>query len=182
MPLPDYIVNSAGTAIIWGEAGATGLSLSVTKTMSLDALASGSAQMGASADLGANYDQEYYVVVIVESGSAPTAGRSADLYFACSHDNTNWPAGVTGSDGAWPADGNEDEWAKQLGVPVAAVISTNDATTVQIGNAVTWRPPARYVAPVLDNNWDVAFRDEATATNNDSRIVLVPKRITISDS
>ena len=41
MPLPDYIEVTQGTAIIWGEAGATGPT--VTNTLSLDALANGAA-------------------------------------------------------------------------------------------------------------------------------------------
>jgi hypothetical protein len=163
-------VGEMGTAIVYGEAGASG----VTKTLSFDALAAGSARMGASADLGAQWDREYRVQLIIESGSAPTAGGAVDLYLATSHDNTTWPAGVTGSDGAWPADGNEDEWAKQLGRPVCSLIATNDGTTTQVQNAVLWRPKGRYVAPVVDNNMDQAIRDQATASNNTSRVILVP--------
>lgn len=178
MALPDYITNVQGTAVIWGEAGASG----VTKTITVDALASGSARMGASADLGANYEDEYILEARVESGTAPTAGRAIDVYLAWSSDNSNWPAGVSGSDGAWPADGNEDEWALQLGSPATSVIATNDGNVVQPQNAVIIRPRARYVTIVVDNNWDQAIRDEATATNNDTRIVLTPKRKELTDT
>lgn len=163
-------IERFGTAVIWGEAGASG----VTATLSLDALASGSARMGAAVDLGADWDQEYLVEAMIESGTAPTAGGSIDVYLACSRDNTTWPAGVTGSDGAWPSDGNEDEWALQLGAPAISVIATNDANTLQVQQPVRWRPSGRYVAPVVDNNWSQAVRDETTATNNDSRIKLTP--------
>ncbi len=163
-------INRQGTAVIWGEAGASG----VTKTLSFDALASGSARMGASADLGADWDQEYLAILIIESGTAPTAGMAIDGYLAFSYDNSTWPAGVSGSDAAWPADGNEDEWAKQLGRPVISLISTNDGNVSQVQNGVRFRPKARYVAPVVDNNWDQAIRDEATATNNDSRFIIIP--------
>lgn len=182
MALPDYFFHTLGTSVIWGEAGATGISLSVTKTLTFEGLASGSARMGASADLGANWDQWHLVQLIIESGTAPTAGGAVDLYIACSHDNTNWPAGVTGSDAAWPADGNEDEWAKQLGAPVTSLIATNDGTTVQKQNAVLWRPKARYIVPVVDNNLDQAVRDEVTATDNDSRVVITPVRLGIQDT
>lgn len=181
MPLPDYLRQTQGTPVIWGEAGATGISLTVTKTLSLDALADGSARMGASADLGANWNREYIVILIIETGTAPTAGSTVDLYFACSHDNVNWPGGVTGSDGAWPGDGNEDEWSKQL-EHVVSLVATNDANTVQMQSPVIWRPKGRYVAPVVDNNLGQAIRDEATATNNDSRVVLVPLDEVISDT
>lgn len=178
MALPDYIQNIQGTAVIWGEAGASG----VTNTLSLDALAAGSARMGASVDLGESFEEEYILEARIESGTAPTAGMSIDVYLAWSTDNTNWPAGVSGSDGAWPADGNEDEWAKQLGRPALQVISTNDGNVVQPQNPVVIRPRARYVTVVVDNNWDQAIRDEATATNNDSRVVLTPKRKKIADT
>lgn len=177
MALPDYIQSSQGTAVIWGEAGASG----VTNTLSLDALASGSARMGASVDLGSNWEGEYILEARIESGTAPTAGGAIDVYLAWSTDNSNWPAGVSGSDGAWPADGNEDEWAKQLGAPACSVIASNDGNTVQKQNAVVIQAKARYVTVVVDNNWDQAVRDEATATNNDSRIVLTPKKLVIAD-
>ena len=91
-------------------------------------------------------------------------------------------AGVTGSDAAWPADGEEDEWAKQLGYPVTQLVATADANTIQIQNTVIWRPVGRYVVPIVDNNMSQAVRDEATATNNDSRVILVPRRFLIQDT
>jgi hypothetical protein len=178
MALPDYLKSEHGTAVIWGEAGASG----VTKTLSFDGLASGSGRMGASADLGAAWDQDYYVQLIVESGTAPTAGGTVDLYLASSYDNATWPAGVTGSDAAWPGDGNEDEWAKQLGLPVCQLVATNDANTVQVQQPVIWRPTGRYVTPVVDVNMDQAIRDEVTATDNASRVILVPVRSLIQDA
>lgn len=178
MALPDYLKSEFGTAIIWGESGASG----VTNTLTFNGLASGSARMGASADLGAQWDQDFYVQIIVESGTAPTAGGSVDLYLAFSRDGSTWPAGVSGSDGAWPADGNEDEWARQLGMPVCTLSATNDGNTVQVRNPVIVRPAGRYVVPVVDDNWDQAVRNETTATDNDSRVIMVPVRSLIQDS
>lgn len=170
MALPDKILIEQGTAIVWGEAGASG----VTATLSLDALANGSSRMGASVDLGSNWRREYLVILQVETGTAPTAGNTVELYLASSHDNSTWPGGVTGSDGAWPSDGNEDEWSPQLGNPVSVLVATNDGSTIQTQNAVLWRATGRYVAPVVDNNLGQAFRDETTATDNGSRVILVP--------
>lgn len=178
MALPDYFKIEPGTAAIWGEAGASG----VTKTLSLNALAAGSARMGAYADLGAQFDEEYLVQLIIESGTAPTAGGSIDLYLACADDTGRFPGGVSGSDGAWPADGNEDEWAKQLGSPVCSLIATNDGNAIQRQAPVIWRPSGRYVAPVVDVNWDQAVRSEGTAPDNASRIILVPRRLLIQDA
>ncbi len=181
MALPDYFKLSQGTAVIWGEAGATGSLGSVTNTLSLDALASGSARMGAEVDLGAEWNQEYLLIVAIESGTAPTAGGLMDCYLAWSMDGTNYPAGVTGSDGAWPADSNEDEWAKQLGLGYS-LPATNDANTLQISNIWKVQAKGRYVTPVIDNNWDQAIRDEATATDNGSRVILIPLNSFIQDA
>ena len=172
MPLPDTFFVEQGTAIVWGEAGASGVTSGAT--LSLDNLLDGSARMGASVDLGAKFARRYAVYFIVETGTAPTAGRTAELYLASSYNGTTWPGGVTGSDGAWPSDGNEDEWSPQLGNPVSVLFATNDGNTTQVQGPTIWECTGRYVAPVVDNNLGVAFRDEATASNNDSRVILVP--------
>lgn len=177
MALPDYFTQDAGTQVIWGEAGASG----VTATCSLDALGSTNARMGAAVDLGANWRQMYFVDLIVESGTAPTAGTTVDLYLACSHDNSNWPGGVTGSDAAYK-NGEESEWVKQLGGIAAQLIATNDSNTVQRQQPVIWVPKGRYVVPVVHNLLGQAFRDEATATNNDSRVILTPVNVKVQDS
>jgi len=178
MSLPDYFKRELGTAVVWGEAGAAG----VTHTLSFNALASESARMGAVVDLGAQFEDEYLVILIIESGTAPTAGGTVDLYLVSTDSQTRYPGGVSGSDGAWPSDGDEDQWAKQLGMPVMQLIATNDANAIQIQNAVIWRPAGRYVVPVVDNNMDQAVRDETTATDNDSRIILIPRRLVVQDS
>ena len=178
MALPDYFKIEAGTPVIWGEAGGSG----VTHTLSLDALADGTARMGAVADLGAAWDEEYSVMLVVETGTAPTAGNRVDLYLPCTHSTSYYPGGVTGSDGAWPADSNEDEWALQLGAPVVSLMATNDGNTTQVQAPVIWRPAGRYVVAVVDNNLGQAFRDQATASNNASRVILTPRRLLVQDA
>ena len=178
MALPDYGSAEWGTQIIWGEAGAAG----VTNTLTFEALAAGSGRMGAEADLGADHADEYSVILRIESGTAPTAGGTVELYLAWSEDGTTYPSGVTGSDGAWPSDGNEDEWKVQFGPPTVILSATNDGNTVQQQNAVIVRAAGRYVVAVVDNNMSQAVRDEATATNNDSRVILTPRHAGIVDS
>ena len=85
MALPDSIQIKQGTAIVWGESGASG----VTATLSLNNLANGSARMGAAVDLGANWEDEYTAILAIETGTAPTAGNTYELYLGFSHDNTN---------------------------------------------------------------------------------------------
>ena len=169
MALPDSFKVSQGTAIVWGEAGASG----VTHTLSLDALADGTARQGASADLGSDWDREYLVYLVAETGTAPTAGNVVDLYLVSSHNGTDWPAKVTGSDAAYTL-GTADANLRQAGPPVVSLFATNDANTVLRQAPVVWRPAGRYVAPIFDNNLGQAIRDEATATNNDSRVIIIP--------
>ena len=176
MPLPDYLEVTQGTAIIWGEAGASG----VTNTLSVDALANGAARMGASADLGANYADEYLVFVSVETGTAPTAGTTVEVYLVSSYDNTLWPAKVTGSDASYTL-GTADANLRQAGPPAVSLIATNDGDTVLTQAPVIWRPAGRYVVPIIDNNLGQAIRDETTATDNGTRIILVPRRVIIND-
>ena len=176
MALPDYIEVTQGTAIVWGEAGASG----VTATLSLDALANGAARMGAAVDLGANFADEYIVELRVETGTAPTAGNTVELYLVSSTDNSNWPAKVTGSDAAYTL-GTNDANLRQAGQPVATLVATNDGNTVLTQNQSIWRPRGRYVVPIVDNNLGQAFRDETTATDNGSRVILTPRRTVIND-
>ena len=180
MTIQSYIRKTlGGTPIVWGQPGAAG----VTNNITLEALLAGSAQMGVYADLGEYWDEDHLLEAIMESGgSAPTAKLNVDVYLAWSRDGTTWPGGVTGSDGAWPADGNEDEWANQLGAAAISVVSTNDADTTQKQNPVVIRARARYVAVVVDNNWDQALRDNATATDHASRVKLTPSRSLAADT
>jgi hypothetical protein len=46
---------------------------------------------------------------------------------------------------------------------------------------VIWEPSGRYVVPIYDNNLGQSFRDETTATDNGSRIILIPLRDVIND-
>jgi hypothetical protein len=176
MALPDKLQITQGTAIIWGEAGASG----VTHALTWEALANGAARMGASADLGANFEDEYLVYLVVETGTAPTAGLTLDLYLVCSHDGSSWPAKVSGSDAAYTL-GTADANLRQAGAPVVALIATNDGNTVLRQAPVIWRPRGRYVVPIVDNNLGQAVRDETTATDNDSRVILVPRSAVIND-
>jgi hypothetical protein len=169
MALPDSFKVSQGTAIIWGQSGATG----VTATLSLNNLLDGTARQGASVDLGSDWDRDYAVYLIIETGTAPTAGNTVDLYLIGSRDGSEWPAKVTGSDAAYTL-GTSDANLRQAGPAVTSLIATADANTVLRQAPVIWRPISRYVAPIVDNNLGQATRNETTATDNDSRVILIP--------
>jgi len=169
MALPDFFVQQQGTPIIWGESGASG----VTKALSFNNLLDGAARMGESQDLGENWDKEYIAIIMIETGSAPTAGNTVDAYLACSHNGTSWPGFVTGSNAVY-ALGANDQNLRQLGLPVISLSAANSGNVIQMQNPVIIRPTARYVSPVIDNNLGVAVRNETTATDNDSRFILIP--------
>jgi hypothetical protein len=171
--LPDFIKQSQGTPIVWGETGATVMGLSVTHAMGVDALANGAGRNGVFADLGADFEQAYAVWVVVETGTAPTAGNVIEAYLASSHANSVWPGKATGTDAAYSATPSVATNKLQLGQPFI-LVATADANTVLIQNSGIWYPPARYVAPVFINGLGQAVRDEATASNNGSGIVLMP--------
>jgi hypothetical protein len=170
MALPDSFKVSQGTAIVWGQNGGSG----VTADLSLNNLQDATAQQGASVDLGADWDQAYSVYLIVETGTAPTAGNVVDLYLVSSRNGTDWPAKATGSNGAYTL-GTADANLRQAGPPVVSLFATNDANAVLQQAPVIWTPAGRYVAPIVDNNLGQAFRNEGTAANNDSRVILVPR-------
>jgi hypothetical protein len=176
MALPDYIQITQGTAIVWGESGASG----VTATLSLNNLANGAARMGASVDLGANFEDEYIAILLIETGTAPTAGNTYELYFGWSHDNTNWPAKITGSDAAYTL-GTSDANLRQIGTPAVSLIVTADGNTLLIQASAIVRPRGRYVAPLVDNNSGQATRNQTTASSNLSRVYLVPRRLVVND-
>jgi hypothetical protein len=176
MALPDYIQITQGTAIVWGESGGSG----VTATLSLNNLSNGAARMGASVDLGANFEDEYIAILAIETGTAPTAGNTFELYFGFSHDNTNWPAKITGSDAAYTL-GTSDANLRQVGTPVVSLIVTADGNTLLVQASAIVRPRGRYVAPLVDNNSGQATRNQTTASNNLSRVYLVPRRLVVND-
>ena len=177
MALPDYIEVTQGTAIIWGESGASG----VTAVCSLDALANGAARQGASVDLGANFADEYLVYFSVETGTAPAAGTTAEAYLVSSYDNTLWPAKVTGSNGSYTL-GTSDANLRQVGSPVVSLVATNDGNTILTQVPSVWYPRGRYVSPIADNNLGQAVRNETTATDNGSRLIVVPMYPAIVDA
>jgi hypothetical protein len=153
--------KAQGTPIIWAHgddfnpAGASDLGTTEDYELDLTALADGSARQGEKGDLGATRAGEYAAFLRWETNSAPTAGTRVDVYWAASTSATaanDNAGGTSGADGAWPADGAEDEWALQL-MLIGSLICTNDATTIQVQCLnPAFRPPTRYGMPVVDNN------------------------------
>lgn len=179
MALPDYPLRETGTPLIFGQPSATG----VTHDLSFDALAASSARMSEYGDLGQYPPPFITVEPRIESGTAPTAAGAADIYVIFSDDATVWPGGVSGADGVWPADGNEDEWAKQLdNAFVMSLKATNDGSVLQVQSKAIIPVLGRYVTVVVDNNWDQAFRNRTPDSDNTSRVIITPYFDRLSDT
>lgn len=174
MALPDYVKQAQGTPIVWGEAGAVLMGLTVTKNMSLDALANGSGRNGVYADLGADFEQAYAVYILAETGTAPTAGTYIEVFFAQSHTSSAFPGKATGTDAAYSSTPSVATNKQQIGGAPFVLIATADTNTELIQFAGIFYPSARYIAPVYIDGLGQALRDEATASNNTSGIILVP--------
>lgn len=173
-------LSSSTGAIVWGTASAAIMGLTVTKNMSVNALAQGSARMGVYADLGADWHQEWLLWLAIETGTANTAGNAAHAYMAETFDTTYWPGKVDGTDAAYPTTVVDN--LKMLGPPITSLIVNADANTVLIQNPVLYVPAARYIAPVIYNNMGNAIRNEGTASNNNSGIVLIAAKNYFSDT
>lgn len=179
MALPDDLRLVAGTPIVFGEASGTILGLSVTATLSLDALASGSGRMSASVDL---YDGNSRLPVLllvqqaVETGTAPTAGTVVPAYLVFANSTSHFAGGVSGSDGAFTVANRN-----QLGVPASILVALASGNAVLKQEPCWVRTRGRYVVCVVINDMNQAFRDEATASNNESGVVVTPYYETMVD-
>lgn len=176
MALPDYFTHEFGTSVVWGQPTASG----VTANLSLNNLTNGAGRMGVSVDLGPAWYQWLTLQVLMETGTAPAVGGVVEVFLAWSVNNTTWPGKVTGADAAYPTVVVDNK--AQLGLPSSVLVATADANTVLVQNAVRILAHARYVAPVVVNLWSQSLRNEATATNNDSRVILTPYRSLIQDT
>lgn len=169
--LPDYAKIQQGTSLQWKGSGGDYV---LTST----GLVNGGARAGESCDLTSIFDEEYLVELTVECASAPTAGDTISLFLCSASAIARLPGGVSGDDEDWPTDGNEDEWGKQLGMPVLILKATNDGSgTLQTQQGVIWRPQGRFIVPVLDNNLGVAL-----AAGNNTVITLTPRRLMVQDA
>ncbi len=184
MALPDFIDVKQGPEYVFGEPTAT----DVTHSLSLNGLASGSARMSASADLGESFSDEYIVYFRVETatGTAPTAGNTCELWLVSSNDNSTWPGFVSGGDGAYPPSAQTAATLAQalplLGPAACVLVTTPEADKVIRQSPVIWRPRGRYVVAVVRNSLGVAIKTEGTPASNDSRVLLVPRRVQVSET
>lgn len=165
------IKRTQGTAITWTSSGGN---YAITAT----SLASGSYRQGAKGDLTASFADSFDVAFYCQPVSAPTAGTTADLYWAASTSataGTDNPGGCDGTDSAYVGYGaaatDADEAVFQLEF-LGSVIFTADS--VQQVARMRLNPVARYGMPVIKNVAGVALH--GTGTN--IKVVLTPAHLT----
>lgn len=180
MPL-QFLTFAIGPTFVWGESGGTS-PINVTHALPVNGLANTTgAAMGAFADLGENFDQEFSLWIYVNTGAvAPTVANTADVFLLWSHDGTLWPGKVTGSAGSYTR-GTSDANLRQCGTAYS-LPATADA------NSLIGRPPfrivpaARYVVPVIANNIGAGFANTTPASANQTRIILQARRNKLSET
>jgi hypothetical protein len=172
------ILVKNGTATVWADttdysSSVTGLAR--THQIDLTSLASGSARQGAKADLGATRARRYAVFAAIEFITAPSSGDIVDIWWASSPSSTAGnanPGGTNGTDAAYTGTAGDslDDSIKQCRF-IGSLVCTADATTVvQYQYIGVLEVIDRYGMPIVDNNADQAFEDDAV----EMCIALIP--------
>lgn len=166
------VLFTPGTPIVWGTSGGSG----VTKNILLDALAAGAAREGVYADLGATFPEWFSLWLWAETGTAPTADEQVECWLNWSHNTTDWSGGGTGTDAAYTIGSNNANLRLvNQGSQSANVLVTATANTLFKAGPFSVRARARYVSPIVVNRFATqTLRDQATASDHASRVILVP--------
>ena len=179
---------SRGTPLVWGQPGGT---IAPTPTSGLNLtllnLANNDSREGPYADLQAGATgrtaEWYEITLILESGAQPTANSSSYLYFAETSDLANIKPGETTDADALYLSG---EAANSAGLPnlTRTIFFRHRATAnLRLVQApILWRFAGRYIAPIVYNASGAAFRNNTTATDHASRVVVTPIYPVIQDT
>ena len=165
------VLFDQGTAIIWGHTGGAG----VTNAMDVNNLSSGSGFEGAAQDLGSTFAEWWSLWVWIETGTAPTADLSVDVWLNWSHDGSNWSGGATGTNASY-AIGSNDSSLRLVGRGSQSgnVLVTATANTTFKAGPFPVRAMSQYVSPIMVNRLNQSLRNQGTPANNTSRIILAP--------
>lgn len=160
--MPNKVQWNEATAITFGDSGQS-------YTATFNALASAGMRQTPKASLGDPRPRQYAVLLLTQFGTAPTAGRTLELYWSSSNNataGTNNDGQCSGTDAAYSigADG-----LKQL-VPVGTLVVDNAAADTNQQASFLFIPPTQYGQFVLYNNTDQALDNES----NDTLIIMIP--------
>jgi len=159
--MSNEVLVKQGTSKVWKAAGGD-------YAITLASIADGAGRQGVKGDLGEKFAPRYAVTLEINLDAAPTAGKTIELYWAASHDNTTFPGGADGTDAAYKA-AEEDEWKKQL-LLIGCLVVTADADAVVQTQVFVFCPPARYGAPLVINKTGQAFEGD----NDSHQITFTP--------
>lgn len=154
--MANEILQKQGADVIWTSAGGD-------EALTLTSLADSAGRMGDEHDFGATFATRIRLSLEVDFNAAPTAGEVMQVFWASSHDGTDYDAEVTGSDAAY----NSEDDARRLHFIGVLVASNN--TDPQRASWVFFLP-ARYGVPVVFNQSGQVL----TATGTDQVVTVTP--------
>ena len=176
------ILKKTGTQIIFADhaadfsGGTAKTSLEVAGTdvqMDIASVAAAAGWESAKFDFGATRAAAYSCMAAIETGAAPTAGQTYDLYLAPSPISTaanGNPGQIDGTSQAAPSGTTSTGELILQCVFIGSLVVAGDANSVQVGVVGTFAPPERYGILIFINS-----TDQTTETNaNEHHVVFNP--------
>lgn len=157
------ILVTPGTPLVWAAADYAANSGKPARTTSpttlaldMDGLLNGQAREGVKADLGASFAHAWAIELDVETGSAPAAGVTAEVYFGYSQSSTAAnanPGDLTGADADYAGiNSNEVETLRGgFDGPYVLTLADDSGASDQRGFIGKIYPSQRYIIPVCLN-------------------------------
>jgi hypothetical protein len=140
-----------------------------TITLTLTSLTNGSWRASTAVDNTSNLYLDAILGGSVQMGTSPTNNGTFDIYLYSTYDGTNYTGGVSGTDAAYTADGEE-----KLFVLVKSIIVDNTTDqdyvwgSVSVAAAFGGTLPSKW-GVVVENNTGVTTN--ATGTNNETQFI-----------
>ena len=174
MATNDVLIET-GTPQVWADTtDYSAVTSGYARTVQLDltGVATGKAQQGVKANMGAKRAKTWACLVGLEFATAPAAGTACHVYWSTSFSaaaGTGNDGGASGADDAYQ-DSSEAEWVKQL-TKIGSIILTNDATpAIQRAFVGYLEYIPQYGMPILLNSSGVTLMTDAV----EMYIALVP--------
>lgn len=137
--MANEILIKYGITTTWTSSGGD---LAITLT----SLADNTGRIGAVKDRGTPRGRKLRIWFQVDFASAPTKGRTVDLYLATSEDNTNWDGGTAPTNAALGSVDTLPQYMYVGSIVLDDITSPNQSTSFEVECS------ARYIAPVVYNN------------------------------
>ena len=156
--MANKVLVARETPIVWSDTAGD-------LVMTLNALATTVARVGAQKDFGAGSTSEWYSWrLTVQFETPPVVGETVDVYLSTS-DGTE----EDGQEGVADADVGDNGSLKNMHYIGSLVVTTTDAAHDMTASGIC-RITTRYVSPVIHNN----TADNLKATNDTGEFTLTP--------